>query len=680
MSKKQTDGDKLEEACKDLETRYKDRHFDGYTKNMAAQFLIRCYAKWKDESDASRMDEKALRYLTLGAEIADYFNILNESLGTQAGEGAAAGASREGALYGWITSLSQDLLGQVLALAAGPQELAGKELNLLNERIRFCAAVAINEKYRQSEYRYCLENLPPLIGILERTLAPLTARCEELQRASRSSTADARSAAQMLPRLEHYKLAYEDTLSYLYFLSAKCARQSHSYRKAIDDASRSTEYLLSGALSLTSSPADAKSPPDADVKLAHFRLCRVGVTDLARSWTYLAWGRGRIDAAELVGRRAWLLINEKDGLNYHLAKSINGIIKRIKAGKADKEQLDEAVELLSSSYEYFCSFPFPRYAVRCLFELCLAYLLKGELVKAAKLLLGVSARPDKDALRLLLDKPRWRVQTHLLLSQIARRDKGRKAVALLSGAGWFVRRASNKRRDLLQLAIDEAERAWDLAKRRELRTAALEALIYLGEAHLSLAEELNQSTRGRKDGDPKDDDSLAPYIHYEKARAAFTRAAGLSAPSDPAHARREELSPAGGETNVEQLALCKLYLAEIEIAVKSNESVGRARAYLEEYDALLPIEHGWIKELEMKVRRNLADLQNRFIIIPYDDHHSYRQIEANYYVALADRLNIDGRKISDVAKRLGVSRDTVYNIRKRAEAARSEWQQTDSDE
>jgi hypothetical protein len=654
---------------------------------MAAQFLISCYTEWSEESDANNLDKGTLKYLWLGAELADYFNILNMSLGTKANKGA--GALREGELYRWITSLSQDLLVQVLARIAETQGLVDKDLDLLNDRIRFCASVAINEMYRRSEYRYCLENLPPLINFLEKHLAPLAARCDDLKRAGKASAAEARKKSQMRTRLERYKLEYEDTLSYLYFLRAKCARQSQSFREAIDDALRSTEYLLSGALALTAPCGDGSLREDAAVAglVAHYRLCRVGVTDLARSWTYLAWGR--IDAAALVERRARLLINEKDGLNYHLAKSIGGIIKRIKAGKADKEHLDEAVELLRSSYEYFSSFPFPRYAVRCLFELGLAYVLRGELGEAAKLLLSVSIRTGagkEGALRRLLDAPRWQVQTHLLLSHIARKDKEGNAVALLHGGGWFVRRALKRREDLLQLAIEEAERALAVAEKHRLRIGELEAQIYLGEAHLSLADEINQAPRRRKE----DDGSSAPYVQYEMARVAFKRAARMCAPPGSIAAPPGELfarQQAGGEGNIAQQALCKLYLAKIEITLKSDKAEEKARAHLEDYEALLPIEHGWIKELEAKVRKQLDDLQNRFLVIPFDDDHTYEQVEANYYVALADKLRTGERRISEVARRMKVSRDTIYNIMKRAdaaleraEAADTKRQRIDSDE
>lgn len=662
---------KLTRAFTELDARYMKRCFDPQTRKLAAKFLIDCYQEWKHVGSASELDERALKYFWLGAELTDYFNILNDYL--EEAEGAASNGDgqveelKAGTVYKWLISTSQKLLGDLLSQIERPEAIKEESRNLVNHRIRFCSAVTINERYRQSDYDYYLKYLPRFITYMEAQLERHTEqRDKEIENCNRYAKAEIiRKVKERIINIENEMTAYEDTLSYLYFLCAKSTRQKLLFRESIDDALRATDYLLSSAVTLTENEDFDRTV--GDVRLAHFRLRRVGVTDSLRAWTYLAWGR--ISSADAVSRRAQLLINKEDGLNFYLALSIRGIVKRIKAGRKDKKQLAEAIVLMKKSYKFFNDFPFPRYAIRSLFELALAHVLNDEISKATKLFLNLSARlraHDRGPFRNLLTIARWKIQQHLILSHIAREDKTGENVELLAKAGWLRQPTSHKRRDLLEIAVEEANNGLALARERKVCRGELEALIYVGEGELALADELGKHTRASADGQ-----SSATREAYERARFAFTEAAELSFPRGAFEHLREVVFPrqlGAADCNIDQLALCKLYLAKISIACGDGEQADLNLTY---YRSLLPLEHGRVAELAAEVSKEFEDM-NRVIIVRYKEGDDYKQIKENYNVALANKMKGEGRSVTEIAQMLHVSRGTIHNLITKAKEVQSD--------
>jgi tetratricopeptide (TPR) repeat protein len=298
-----------------------------------------------------------------------------------------------------------------------------------------------------------------------------------------------------------------------------------------------------------------------------------------------------------------------------------GTIKRCRAG-SDPVELRKAVESFSRARDEFEAYGHQRYVARACWELCLSYILLGELDDAVENLEVVAEQAERTG------HPKWRTNVSIGRSRILRK-KGD-----LKGA--------------LNAALVAVEQAGQCNSILPM----VDAYITLGEARFFTAE--NAATG---EGD------------YQLARAEFEMAL-REALGGPRPDRTTNLP-----SNPKIVAACNLRIAQC-YAREGNES--RAKEHFAEWEILRSnVEHEWLRELAAQVKSEIDGLAKNFTIAANNQGEwDYAEnIASLRRWLLAQALRQTRRNYSEAAKLLGVKRGTLYqwqdDSRGRAKRART---------
>ena len=636
------------EKAKRLEEDYADRKMQIGTREKAKWLACGAF-DLLNKKPIRELKAEDFRALSIICEVLDYFNVLDSELGTETRR------YKSGRIYDWLLGLSHNTAKNLSGIrhrrphTVNPKQLDAQEAVRILEQSRFVCAVGLNEEYRwhkkplspATRQGDADTQLREMIRYVEKELEP-----DQFKR-------------QPMGYLERF----HDNLALMYFILAKRQRQSVCYADSEVAMYQASNHLV--RLAMCHSIAGKKASGDYGATACrniHRAMLRLGVVDLARAWLYLYWGR--ISKTEAAVARALHLIGPNDELNYLLGRSIQGTIKRIRAGSST-EELSKAKQQLQGVYESLTKggVPVPRYAVRTLYELVLALIIAGELDLALKHLetIGSSSSPNPiggvDPLKMLRNLS-WAIQIRTLLSLIARKNARRELLrnspssmqddgseggknirkevsdissrliviinSLILPEGFHRERfqAGHDQNKSLDIAEHCASIAVKLAGSfLHLRIHKIDALIALGEVYMD-----------------KED--------YEEAAKQFDACLRILE-----SVRAENPDPPGNE----YVSICRLYL--LQIAVKQARRK-RAKKLLAEYGKLPKVEHRWILDQETVIKAEALELINSGIIIRFGPESDSDFLEDSLWIGVEDKMR-DGKTDEELARDLNLGVDAL---------------------
>jgi tetratricopeptide (TPR) repeat protein len=451
-------------------------------------------------------------------------------------------------------------------------------------------------------------------------------------------------------RFEKHVLEAKDMLCYLNFSAGKAARQNGNSFRADIYLQKASDYLLQSALTLTEI-TKSRMPAADRIKLAHSKLTRIGVVEVARAWNFVF--QGAIEAAAASADRAMKLVAKADKQNKMLAQSILGIVERTKAGK-EAALLNAAIAKLQGSYEFFLDeMPTPRYAVRCLCELEVAYVIADKLDEALKTLKGFAeylkpGHPSVFRFEKITRQPRWSGQLRLVKSRLARKAAEKLSAEDLSRfitaldeilARSRPRRTGSPEAQALQLALGEAEDAESCSD----RGVHMDAMVCSGEALMAMGKE-----------------DLAKKVFL---RLLHENGVGSDASSGRAADREQfqaELRKVKEEPHV--VVLPMIYLAQVAMTHWELDLVG---FYLEQSKTLLRPEHAWLENLWQKTQTRFRNLVEDKLVVDLKNHRGLRDLETRFRASLEKKFQLLSRPINDLKEEFHTDDYTIKRLRKK---------------
>jgi hypothetical protein len=593
--------------------RYKRRNFEPETLDLSKKLLLRLY----DQHQHGTLELGAAEYRALasGVEVVDSFNAMDAALGA-----AEYGNNK---VYSWIRRLSERTCKRLAEQDLHPR--TREEAEMLIYRIRLAAGGFANELYRDSHYVESLSEFRRLIKKGEQLLSYL--RGHDL--------------------LRELVMEAEDMLCYLEFSAGKAARQNRDGDTADLFLRQSSDYLLSSALALTDNSGGQTPDPD-HVERAHFMLSRIGVVEVARAWNFVF--QGKMDAAAESANRASRTVASSDKQNKMLAQSIIGIVERTRAGR-DPKLLDAAIKKLKGSYDFFLEPAIPRYAVRCLCELEIAFVIGGRLDDALDILKGFAAyitpgHNDFDRFKKITGQPRWSGQLRLVKSRIARKaamqcqpDEILEFISELDRIleGRRGTRSGDPSSQALQLAIEEA----CIAENSSDRTVQMDAMVCHGEALMAMKD----------------------YSGAQEVFLRLLRETGIQADVDlgkPQNRQQFEMQLRNSKDEPHFTALPLIYLARVAM---TRSQLELCAFFLEQSKSLLHAEHKWLSYFWEKGYSDFQELSRRRLVVDLENHAGLKDLEIRFRAALEERFHILDTPINQLSKEFDVSDSMIKRLR-----------------
>lgn len=618
-----------EDLGRELFALYNRRHFSLEALLKAKQLLLRFY-----EHSFVRKREPLpheYRFLSTSAELVDYSNAMDADLGVP--------KYPPGEVYRWIRSTAEKVLKELDSLdqQGGLYPDTSEKAERWIYQLRLSAAGFANELYRDSMYFESLVQFDRLIEMGEHLLC-------NIQSAQRSQEGLGRR------RFEEHVLEAKDMLCYLNFSAGKAARQNGDSLRADIYFEKSSDYLLQSALALTGI-TDARLPDPDRMELAHYKLTRIGVVEVARAWNFVV--QGTMEAAASSARRAMDLVAGTDKQNKMLAQSILGIVERTKAGK-DRKALNAAIAKLKESYAFFLEeMPTPRYAVRCLCELEIAYVIAGELNEALNNLKQFAeylkpGHPRVFRFEKITRQPRWSGQLRLVKSRIARKAAEKLGTEDLSVfitaldeilAHSRPRRTGTPEAQALQLALEEAEDVESCSD----RGVRMDAMVCRGEALMAMG---------------KEDSAKKIFLRLLHENGVGSDA-GLGRAADREQFQAE-LRKVKEEPHV--VALPIIYLAQVAM---THWELDLADFYLEQSKTLLRPEHAWLETMWQKTQTRFRNVVEDKLVVDLKNHRGLRDLETRFRASLEKKFQLLSRPINDLKEEFHTDDYTIKRLRKK---------------
>lgn len=622
----------LELLGRRLEAKYKKRNFDK-SLDKAKEILLLCYESYPNSGEGARFSTSIYRALDTAVEIADYFNRMDADLGTE--------KHRPGQVYQWIRETAKKEFGILAELNLEESDPSlnsadlGDFIQMRIYQIRLAAAGHVNELYRESLYNDSYQRFEVLIKIGHALLAQVM---EQISSKGRLNPVSAR----------YLKTETEDMLSYLHFSAGKAARQKHDGAKAESHFKSASEYLLLSAQELAR-PQKKRKNGHHFLESAYYKLSRIGVVEVARAWNFLSLGFPKEAGASAELALNTLAANDKQ--NKMLANSILGIVKRIEAG-IELEELELGIHKLEQSYDYFLKdTPTPRYAVRCLCELEIAYLIANQTKKALDALSDFAeylkpSNKHASSFAKITQQSRWSEQLRLVKSRIARKaaiSKDKNIELYLDTLNGILKggRQSWPGKDpwkqALHLALEQAE----IAEKCSDRTVQMDALICQGEALMALGN----------------DTAAKKIFHRLLSKNEIDI---VPSPGFPDDFRKFEDQLRKAKSEPHFIALPILYLAKIAVA---HRQLGLAEFYLRQSKTLLRSEHVWLEELRCAIEEENKTVSDQGLFIDLRGASGLDEFEICFRTALAKKFNLLEEPVNKLMKQFHTDYYTIKRLR-----------------
>lgn len=456
------------------------------------------------------------------------------------------------------TAESQDVCKEGAAVAHNlpgkvGQSISVRERQVIREKVRFCLAHA-NELYRANHYETAREKTLGLYNFVLKELSDETLPCH-------------------------------GTLAQLTYFLGKVHRQMAEYEKAEKYFADSIEYYYRRA--------EARNTP-YEYKFSNYKAA----VSLGLGIGWVNFTRGFLTKALYVITPARLtLCNTGDPVRKAYLDLIYGSIKRSQAG-IDKNELQEAIKIISQSFNVFQERGHKRYLSRAAFELALTFNLTGEADEAEKKIEIVE--------QIATEGHDYRWQAHaLVVRSRVQRNTGRYAEAL-----------------------ESAEIAFKKADMNRHVVCMIDALIARGEAKLAKQ-------------------------NYPSARDDFETALDLNE-------GRFQHDPRNTESvNPKIYAVCHLYIARSH-ALEGNER--DARESFQKWDKGGTIEHKWVHHLAEEVKADIDNLGRSFFIKASENlNYKERSRELREWLLEQAELK-EPNNLSRRAKLLGITRPRLSQL------------------